>query len=383
LNLPYIIALEHVTQASVEESIIEPTGLHLVVPTHLLKATLTIPVQDNENGLDGEIVLFRASEGAAAEKKLADEIAIRSTEGDTEAEERSYLLRGGFFVGPVPGLPDFGLSPHPLACVEVRRNRDRPNALPTTNLSRSELVEEPEIGSAIFRIWLDALLQSLKKIERRPIGSPEINQQALRGASWLQRYSALDLYRLAKSCWMSQFQGDTKAKAAVKQWEAGRGKPLWLSHSHPRSLYWHIFELVLPNLTELRVANGRYLVCPLRKGWKDKLKNCHTFINEALSWGQFVSYIDDEEEFLWDAYSGHRFLNAKYQDKFANFTFAEVHRMRNLFDRLGLYKSIGQQTLLNPSDVDLMRRVVAAAGDLKVNRFDEQYTVASLVLGIR
>jgi hypothetical protein len=124
-------------------------------------------------------------------------------------------------------------------------------------------------------------------------------------------------------------------------------------------------------------------VCPLQKGWKDKLKNCHTFINEALSWGQFASYIDDEEEFLWDAYSGQRFLNAKYQDKFANFTFAEVHRMRNLFDRLGLYKSIGQQTLLNTSDVDLMRRVVAAAGDLKVNRFDEQHTVASLVLGIR
>jgi len=381
-NLPYPLVLTHVTQAGTIESGINPEGLQVPVPIHLNKAALRIPVDDRDNGLDGEIVLFRSREATAAERHLADKTAVRSADRDHETERGGMLLRGGFVIGDVPGLPDFGLSSSPDARIEVSKDRGHPNSLPSTDLARSKLIHESDVASAIFRIWFGALLQSLEAVEKQPIGAPNIDRALLRAADWIQQYSAFDLYRLARTSWVSSFRDVGQADAAIKTWEAGRGKSLWIGATYTRSLHWEVFELVLPTLTELQVEDGHYLLRPIRKGWKEELKNWHTFITKESSWGEFAEYTGSIASFLWDAYSGHRFLNKNYQDRLGRLSPGEATRIRGLLDRLAFHKTIERQTILPSSDVDLLGRVVAAAGDLIVNRFGEQFTVSALARGL-
>jgi Histidine kinase-, DNA gyrase B-, and HSP90-like ATPase len=378
VNLPYSIVLEHVTQVQIVESAIDPQGLQIQIPEHLRNTTMTIPVHDHQNGLDGEIVIFHEREGAAAERRLTDEIAIRSAEQEDQLGPQTALLRGGFYVRAVPGLPEFILSPSAIARIEVSKDRTHANLLPATNLARTTLAQETDIASAVFRLWLEALLQKLPKIEKHPIGSPNVDSKLILSADWLERYSALDLYKLAKSCWVSAWRNTTGARDAIKNWEMGLGKPIQVARTYSRSLYWNIFELILPNFTELQIDEDRYYFSPLRKGWRTELKGNHNFIKTPSGWGHFASYVGRKAPFLWAAASGHRFLNKKYQQRFSDFAVAERSRLRDLLSDLSANKSAGRQTRLSNSDIDLVKRIIAVAGSLTIERFGEEYKVADL-----
>lgn len=340
-------------------------------------------MQDAQNGLSGEIVFVRSSEGATAERKLVSTSAVIAADNESESNSQTLLLRGGFLIGRIPGLPNFILSPGPFARIEAQRDPVHPHLLPATDLARSKLIEEPVLASAIFQIWLTALLKSLNVLEKRPIGHPHIQRDLLRAANWLEAYSAFDLYRLSKSSWLSWLSRHSSKKIkALAEWEAGRDEPIVLEDVPTAdTLHWHIFELILPKFTELKVHDRHYYLTPLRKGWKRALKNWHTFVSEGCSWGDFAMYIGDNSEYLWDTYSGHRFLNLKYRDYFADFSDEEFPRIRLLLDRLSSNIRY-RQTALSHSDMAFLSRVVAAAGALKIKRFSEQYKIETLARGI-
>ena len=104
-NLDFPLYLQHVTPSGTTESELLPEGLCVPIPEYLADAALVIPVDDPQHGLNGEIVLFRAREGGAAEAALADKAPVRSEDSPHFMGRGSgILLRGGFAVGPVPGL---------------------------------------------------------------------------------------------------------------------------------------------------------------------------------------------------------------------------------------------------------------------------------------
>jgi hypothetical protein len=176
-NLPYPLLLQHVSEAATTETEIIPEGLAVELPGHLLDATIKIPVDDVEKGLHGEIIIVRRPEGRQAGQALASRMPV--AEGE-QYSNSSVLLRGGFMVGTVPGLPTSSESA--FARIEVCKDFVHRRSLPTTNLARSRLVQEAEVQAAIFQNWLDHLLRSLDEVESRPVGSLWIEGTLVRNA---------------------------------------------------------------------------------------------------------------------------------------------------------------------------------------------------------
>ena len=382
-NLDYPLYLQHVTPSGTTETQILPEGLCVPIPEYLADAALVIPVDDPQNGLDGQIVLFRARESGEAEAALAEKTPVRSADyPHFRSRGSGILLRGGFAIGPVPGLPEFVLTPSPDARIEVSKDRDQPRSLPVTDLARSRVLQSDDIEDAVFRIWLDALLSSLEDIEAKPIGSPEVHGSLIRRARWLEQYDAFQLYRLARTSWQSAFKDSAKAKTAITQWESGQGSGLWVDSCYGRSLHWEIFELILPKVTKLAVGpQANYYVLPPRQNWESDLRSWNSFVKDDLVWGDFAQYSETIEDVLCDVYAGARFLNIKYQDRFSDFSHEDIGRLIRIFDSLAHAKSYGRQASVSSSDLPLLDRALSVAGDLTISWLQSRHTLARLAAG--
>lgn len=380
-NLDYPLYLEHVTSSGTTETQLFPEGLRVPIPEHLSDAALVVPVDDPQIGLDGEIVIFRAQQASAAEAALAGETAVRT---EDRFEYRHFwpgiLLRGGFAVGGVPGLPEFMLTRSPDARVEVSRDRDRPRSLPVTDLARSRLLRSDEITAAIFKTWLEALLCSLDDIETKPIGYPDIQVGLIRNAAWLERYDAFQLYRLARTCWQSQLKNLADTNASISAWESGQGGPLYVGDE--RSLHWEIFELILPKVAELAIGQeGQHYIYPPARNWESDLGSWHSFVKDDLSWGRFARYLGKADEALYIVYASQRFLNFRYQERFLDFSDEDLGRLCKLFSTLLDAKRRGRQAIVSESDAPLLDRALRIVGDLKIHYLGSQYRLATLATG--
>jgi hypothetical protein len=255
-NLSFPLYLEHFSSSGTEHSEIHPEGLVVPVPEHLLEAAVRIAVDDQQVGLKGEIVIYRQSEAASAEAALA---AHAPVEAQPNVPQKRWggagvLTRGGFSVGSVPALPHFVLTPDADARIEATRDQILPRSLPRTDLSRSQLVQQKEIGDVVFRAWLDALLSHIEETEAKPIGSPDIDDQLLREAMWLESYSAFDLYRVACTCWPFRYKDQKSFRKRLGLWENGDGSILWIGDTYSTQLHKKIFDLILPSISELKVG---------------------------------------------------------------------------------------------------------------------------------
>lgn len=380
VNLDYPLVLQHITRSKTIESEIVPSGLGVPISAHLAEAAYTIPVDAPELGIRGEIVFFREHESRVAEQKLAnqnpvrtvDELSIRRTRGQAR---NGILLRGGFVIGGVPGLPDsYPVSPD--ARVEVSRDEANSKYLPATNLARSALVEASELERNIFKIWLDALMLSVRDIEKRPIGSPSINSQDLSKAAWLQKYDAFHVYRLARACWASSLERGLVDEEKISNWEKGKGEPLFVAESqhYQTELHWAIFSLILPKICKLVVGPVKYgyayFLAPPAKGWQTALKKWNTYINDGVAWGRFAIYANSAANILFECSSRIEFLNVQYKDRFVDFTGDELLSSIESLDRLVASNESGRQLDISASELDLLNRFLTAAKDLKIRRFN-------------
>lgn len=376
-NLPYPLLLQHLTATGTVETEIIPEGLKVQVPEHLKAAAITIPVNDVENGLRGEVVLIRGPEAEPVEEALASTKPVFEEQQDRYGS--ALLLRGGFAIGLVPGLPD-SYTNKSYARIEVCKDLEHPRSLPTTNLARSRLVQEPQVEAAVFRNWLDHLFRALDEVEARPIGSPLIDNSLLRSAKWLEQYSAYDLYRLARSCWISRFRDAEMARAAVTKWENGEADSPDTKLSSSR-LDWCLFNLILPRIAKLTVkGRGFYCFLPPRQDWKGELMSWRTFVTDGLRWGPFVQFGSKISDFLYITDSSTRapFLNECHQNKFTGFLNEEIDELIEIFGNL-IYKSHSKEQMQLPSsDIELLSRASAVAGDLKIAWFDHRRTVSEL-----
>jgi hypothetical protein len=174
INLPYSLTLEHVAQTGTSLRVIEPTGLKVAVPASMAHAAIHIPVSE-ATGLRGEIVLYKQPLLWDARAALAAKSAIR------EASEGEHLLggqyssgtlvRGGFAIGEVPGLPISRSVYAADAQIEVGSDRTQKNILPSTDLSRSRLVDPSRVRDVVFRTWFENILKNVNEYEEELAGT--------------------------------------------------------------------------------------------------------------------------------------------------------------------------------------------------------------------
>jgi len=393
INLEYPLYLQHATPNGVNETQVLPEGLKVPVPDYLADAALRIEVDDSENGLKGEIVIFREREGKAAEKALASSNPVQAYDPeDYRHRQRNFfsgsgvLLRGGFNIGPVPGLPGVYDSDRADARIEVTKDRAHPRFLPITDLARSRLLQDENIQSAVFKIWMKELLQQLDDLDTKPIGSPSIQLGLLRQAKWLEKYNAFDLYHLAKTAWQTFFDDFGKARERISLWEDGKVDRLWIGSAYSTDkLHWGIFELILPRITNLIVAEDtthyttNYYVEPPHQNWKQEFQKWNSFISEGLTWPKFAVFEKAIETVLYGVAGRSHFLNSRYKEKFANFSLDEITRLFRIFDTLVHAKRAGGLARIVASDIQLLNKAVETAGDLDLYYLGSRYKLASLV----
>jgi hypothetical protein len=382
-NLDFSLMLEHVNSEGTEASELQAEGLKVLVPSHLSDTALRIPVDDPDVGLRGEIVIYRAPESKTAEEALAETnpLGVHAKEGARRWRGDGILLRGGFSIGEVPGLPRFILTQPADARVEVQKITARARSLPTTDLSRSRLSDGQEIENSIFKIWLSALLDRLDDVEVRPIGAPDVYPELLRRARWLEKYNAFDLYRVARTAWLCTFQ-DSKATEHLQEWESGKGSRIWCGDSYSNRLSTTIFDLILPKVTSIVVGDkATYYARPPISAWREKLLSWNSFVTENLDWARFAEYSSSVKNDLYDVYSSDNFLNKRYESQLAGFDESEIERFPKLLEQLSNARDRGTQAKFTSTDIALLNRLADAAGDLTINRFGTRRAVSDLVKG--
>ena len=105
-----------------------------------------------------------------------------------------------------------------------------------------------------------------------------------------------------------------------------------------------------------------------------------TFITDGLRCGPFVQFGSEISDFLYitDSSPSSPFLNLRHREKFVDFSNEEIYRLIAMFDRL-IYKSNSKEQMgLPSSDIELLSRASAVAGDLKIAWFYYSRTVAEL-----
>lgn len=243
-NLPYNLNLEYVEGQHIERSVIRPIPMEVQVPAHLEPFTLRIPLDDNEKGIEGEIALINPYQIEKLRKKDApQEEMIRSHvikvwQGDVSSyrgNERpidNVLLRGGFAVGSVPGLPisedRYTKTDNPDlrhasgARVRLTWEANRNRRFLITDLARTTLPGSNFIGQVIQHRWLSYLLENISDLPEGFLYKLHLKGEYSHYSdlAWLEKYNALTLYSFARRSWLESCQ-KTADRSNFIGWENG------------------------------------------------------------------------------------------------------------------------------------------------------------------
>jgi hypothetical protein len=381
-DLPYSIKLVHGTGGPASEESLPPISrrpYHVTVPTYLEKYTRRVQFEDAKAGLAGEIALVNPYLGSQVERDFlglnpstsvdtdAADVPSATTEG-LQADNESVLLRGGFKIGQVPGLPRAFLISY-AAGARLRLTQEgmrRRELLP--NLARRGVSDPHALATDVTRIWLSHLLERVDELGEGQLYGVWLDFQAapLSQCSWLESFDAYTLYRLARNGWLAMLSREYEnAQDLLAAWEKGEGDALKLGESGS-SLYQDILDLVLPSITSGRElsAGGTIYVRPPRRGWQDTLNQCKNYVSAPKPWGALVTYTDKGENtgaeishLLYYAFPGLRLLNTRYQGLLSDFSSDDLLRLTSLFERILDARTAGRPPRLGRSDLLLRQRI--------------------------
>jgi hypothetical protein len=373
-NLPYRLKLEHLGRGHTTSEVIDPKPMVAPVPAPYETRALRIPVADAAGQLEGEIAIVPYPVVRVVDQdRLKESVVATSQEGTTET---STLLRGGFNIGPVPGLPS-GLSRAPVVSASVkmlwRDGEDQRYA--RTNLARTAASDERAIARKIEDIWLRYLIDNRAQI---PEGSLyglyrgrdhrsryRVPRGNLSELAWLQTYSALALYELARNGWQYSLRNRQKELDPVADWEFGKG---W-AYISTGELYGEILELVLPRIAPERSMTrfGDVYVMPPERDWRKMLALSSDFISKPVRWSQFVHYTGDIADRLHHNWHYNGPFNKKHAKRLSAFSEEDLDKSAGLFDTLLRDRRERRPSELKEQHSALLDRLIDAAGELEIS----------------
>jgi hypothetical protein len=235
LGLPYRLHIRHHSGDSVIDTYVDPRSLQLSPPIELQAYSVTIPVSNNDAGLEGEILIVHPQKAAAFDRDLTKSSAVRLTAEhlgyaeELHGETESTLIRGGFRIGPVPGLPwtfQSGRAVQARLKMDWKNRRER--RYPQTNLARTSLTDDTEIQNQVIRLWIGWLLEHIDALPEGLLNDLDFPRKAWDHPPglWLERFDGYTLYRLAANGWHARLKEWDVTAEEISAWETSRGAPL-------------------------------------------------------------------------------------------------------------------------------------------------------------
>ncbi len=397
-DLPYRLNLERCTKERVEHEFIVRNPMVVAVPAHYRDSVLRIPVLDEDVGLEGEIAIVPYPKVRAVNLERSRDGAVAVSEhpsGRYERQGESVLLRGGFAVGEVPGLPN-GWTQDSFAGGRVRmlwRGRQNGSYSPT-NLARTAAVDEVAVCAKISEVRIRFLLEHLQDIEdgfTYGLSAPELNRRIFWATgeadrsvfklggphfAWLQDFNALRVYKLARNGWRYSLADDRKGIDPVADWESGKRAAPLSAVGLCDELLGLVLPRVAPKRTLVAAHEGFTYLGPPAPGWQGVLGSCHDFISRPVRWSRFVHFgpgIPDGLHIHWLE----RLWNSKYESRMAAFSEDELDVAEVVFEKLIGDRAEGRPTELAEAQADLLRRLIDAAGDLEIRSYRGGYRLDS------
>jgi hypothetical protein len=376
-DIPYRLNLEHVSAAGIVSDAVDRRPMTATLSSLYVNDAVRIPVLDPEAGLEGEIAivsyvtarrLAREGREISPVRVIEDNQDIRW--GRTRESKRNVLLRGGFNVGGVPGLPSLWEPGGIGARVRTTWNSTERQRYASTNLARTAVADEATIATRISEIWLRYLIENrhaLPKAFMYGIGFESGNSR-LDKQEWLEHYSALTLYELAKNGWHFSALNEKKDLDPVSGWERGESAAPISSVG----VYSDLLELILPLIAPERFAdeNGDTFVMPPVKGWKEVLSSCYDFISRPVRWSRFVSYRGKISRHLLHATYLALPFNKRYSAMLEGAKDEQLRRVSHLLDQLTKDYERGNLTTLSRTDVELLEWLFELVGDAEVSHYE-------------
>jgi hypothetical protein len=258
-DLPYRLHLQHSGPDGVIESWIDPKPLTVEVPAYLEPAMLRIRINDIQFGLEGEIALTNLPVALQADRELSKTSPSPVVRRDSDVEaERNYhfgfhnpyaeIFRGGFKIGEVKGLPerylDYTLARARLRLTWQSRNTRR---FFTPNLARNSTSDDWALADNVARVWVSYLLEHVDEIPEGQLHKVVVHWVRMSHCSWLEKFDALQLYRLGVKGWQFDLVRSGIGKD-LHLWEEGNLDLIPLGDGW-HELYGRLLEIVLPKVS--------------------------------------------------------------------------------------------------------------------------------------
>jgi hypothetical protein len=371
-DLPYTILLEHVASNNLLDRLrIKSIPMRVELPEYLSTCAIRIPVDDEESTLEGEIVLIDPLSAAEAEETLVRKSPV-SEEPLVQLEGiSSSLVRGGFSLGAVPGLPETFVATA-VGRARLRYNWRRSLTLryPQPSIARDRIADLGTTAKHVVRLWLTHLLNHIDTLPHGLLYYLSLRHRGMvKECLWLQQHNAFDLYRLARRGWCLLLQRKDSEANPLDQWEKSTGDPIWLGSSFRENLYWQLLDIVLPRVTSLLMGpQAVFYVHPPSVAWQDTLREWNTFIESPVDWGPFVEYRGSIERLLYYEYPGSSQLNSLYRDRICNaFREEEIIPLSGVLARLADSRAYRiRQVLLTKQQRTLFATALQALGELEI-----------------
>lgn len=391
-DLHYILNLEYIsTDGNITRDYIKRTPLTVQLPKQFETIAVRIPVNDHESGLEGEIALVNPYLAEKIEKKLAEGSPVYIADKSKSSHYEPILLRGGFKISEVPGLPRTWVA-RCVSTAKLRLNWMSQSDLryPLPNISRDKITNFQICYKHVFRLWLDYLLQHIDDLpygllyklsfhfEFSICSFPTIFRRERIKCSWLEKHDALTIYRLGKQGWCERL--DDKKQKKIEALENGKCNSLYLG-SDIDEVYFSLLSLILPKITSLQIDGKiptRYYVKSLQSGWQASLEGWHNYITSPVEWGHCIEYIDEIADFLYYVPTHSTLLNIRYKDRLLKcFQEHEFEQLAYLFTKLSDSRKMNRQAELTSTESELLRRANKHLGDLMICSVTEAWRIDS------
>ncbi len=387
-DLPYRLNLEHVSSnGCVNRDQIDPIPLFVELSAQLEPFSIRIPVNDQESGLEGEITIINPYLAQKLEVELSKNMPISVVKQSYDAHvsyeyEFGTLLRGGFNIGRIEGLPrTFVTRKASDGKLRFNWNWESNRRYPMPNLARSRVAEGELVAHHVFRLWLGHLLSNVESLPEGLLYYLELNPLWIRNlpdVHWLEQYDALTIYKLARQGWRLHIADNPDDK--LETWESCTGESLILG-GFAEGLYRLLLNLILPKITTLQmssVSGIHFYVKPPKSEWRKILGEWRNFITSPVQWGSFVEYIGDIKNVLSYEYPGSEQFNSRFRKRLIAFVNEEeLNPLLKVLHKLTDARGHNRQAQMNEHEIALFERAQEHLGNLEIGGIKGSWRIDS------
>ena len=360
-DLPYSLTLVHSAAGDQQQRILQPRGTDFNIPPEWLPFAFVVPLYNAALGFEGQMLLLSkfnliaGDENGSVVVDFEDKLNVPKNLNSSSA-----LIRGGFLVGDVPGLPIGATARVRLTWDATLRRRYW-----GTNVARSGVRDADALGTAIFKTWFEQFLSQGTHV---PVDILE-NYHMPDEADFAE-YNALQMYELVRPAWERQLAARGHSLLA---WESGKSAPVPI----PRhSMVYEILQGVLARITIPYLDDKESLWVSPEAGWREALNRPFGDIPDPGKISLWARYPETKTAFLCAPQRRmFSYLNIRFKDDFLDFDRKDLLKAVTIFDGLFFAICDNRSSMFDRDQAHLMQLLAESVGDHKLLLGEEAWTL--------